>query len=187
MLRKFLIVGISAGISASIPTIYQSNPDRFDAMLGAVFGETEPDRLQVAAIATSAPPKGETVALFGKKVRLDADDRGHFIADFRLNGRPVSALVDTGATLVAINASTARRIGIALQQQDFKYKVATANGSAKAAAAKIDRLQIGRILVDNVAAVVLEDKALDGALIGMSFLKRLAKFEVKDDALLMVQ
>jgi len=187
MLRKLLIVGISAGISASIPIIYQTNPGAFEAMLSSTFGEHETDRQQVAAIVTSQPAKAETETLLGKKVRLDADGRGHFTADFKLNGRPVTALVDTGATLVAINASTARRIGISLRQDDFKYKVETANGSARAAAATIDNLQIGRIFVENVQAVVLEDKALGNTLIGMSFLKRLGKFEVRDGALLMVQ
>lgn len=187
MLRKFIIVGLSAGVSASIPTIYQSNQERFDAMVGSVLGSHQPDRLHVAAIPAATPSKAPTAALFGKKVRLDADERGHFIADFRLNGRPLPALVDTGATMVAINASTARRIGVTLRQEDFKYRVETANGTAKAASANIDRLQIGRIYVEDVDAMVLEDKALDGTLIGMSFLKRLAGFEVKDGALLMVQ
>lgn len=187
MLRKFLIVAISAGVSASIPIIYQANPDRFEAMLGSALGAPEPDRQLVSAITADRPAKAQTAVLFGKKVRLDADERGHFTADFKLNGRPIAALVDTGATLVAINASTARRIGISLRQEDFKYKVETANGPTKAAAAVIDKLQIGRIFIDDVEAVVLEDKALDGTLIGMSFLKRLAKFQVEDGALLMVQ
>ena len=34
---------------------------------------------------------------------------------------------------------------------------------------------------------MLDDKALDGTLIGMSFLKRLDKFEVTDGALLLAQ
>jgi aspartyl protease family protein len=96
-------------------------------------------------------------------------------------------MVDTGATLVAINLSTARRIGIQLTPADFKYEVRTANGKTRAASANIERLQIGRILVENVDAVVLDDKALDGALIGVSFLNRLAKYQVENGALLLVQ
>ena len=104
------------------------------------------------------------------------------MGEFKLNGRQVKALVDTGATLVAINASTAKRIGITLSPADFKYQVDTANGTARAASAMIDNLQIGRIYVESVQALVLDDKALDGTLIGMSFLKRLGKFEVADGA-----
>ena len=120
-------------------------------------------------------------------MRLPADARGHFTGDFKLNGRRVEALVDTGATLVAINLSTAKRIGIDLTPADFKYEVDTANGKARAASAMIDNLQIGRIYIENVQALVLDDKALDGTLIGMSFLKRLDKFEVADGALVLTQ
>ena len=102
-------------------------------------------------------------------------------------GARVDALVDTGATLVAINVSTAKRIGINLAPADFKYQVETANGTARAASAMIDNLQIGRIYVENVQAIVLDDKALDGTLIGMSFLKRLDKFEVADGTLVLTQ
>ena len=185
MLRKFLIVGISAGVSAAGPALYQSNPEAFETILGAVMGEPEPDRQQVSAIASPRAPAIQ--APLGRKMELTADRRGHYTADFRLNGRPIAALVDTGATLVAINASTARRIGITLHPDDFRYKVETANGPTKAASAMIDNLQIGRIVVDNVQAVVLQDKALSGTLIGMSFLNRLGKFEVKNGTLLMVQ
>ena len=51
----------------------------------------------------------------------------------------------------------------------------------------IDRLQIGRISVEDVEAVVLDDSALSGTLIGVSFLNRLAKYQVEDGALLLVQ
>ena len=95
--------------------------------------------------------------------------------------------MDTGATMVAINRSTARRIGISLSPGDFRHEVQTANGATKAAAAVIDRIQIGRITLQNVEAAVLDDAALDGALVGMSFLKRLSKFEMQDGALLMQQ
>ena len=125
--------------------------------------------------------------LLGRKVRSAADQYGHFSADFRLNGRSVGAMVDTGATLVAMNASTARRIGIRVTAPDFKYTVRTANGETRAAGVTIERLQIGRILVEDVEAVVLDDKALDGTLIGVSFLKRLAKYQVENGALLLVQ
>lgn len=185
MLRNFLIVGISAGVSAAVPTLYQRNPEAFATMLSAVIGEPAPDRQPVSAIASPRAPA--THAPLGRKIELAADPRGHFTADFRLNGRPVAAMIDTGATLVAINASTARKIGISLSPDAFRYKVETANGPTKAAAAMIDNLQIGRIVVDRVQAVVLDDRALSATLIGMSFLNRLGKFEVKNGVLLMVQ
>lgn len=189
MLRKLVILGVCAGSSASIPIVYQSNPDTFVSLYERVVGsgtqqapEAAPQPNITVARATREP---ET--LVGRKVRLAADDRGHFTAEFKLNGRRVAAMIDTGATLVAINVSTARRIGIQLAPEDFKYKVDTANGEARAATVVIDQLQIGKIFVANVEAVVLDDSALNSTLMGMSFLKRLGRYEVENGALLLAQ
>jgi aspartyl protease family protein len=188
MLRQLIILGVCAGISALIPVAYQANPQAFHALLQPGAGGYSQERATPAAIKTvrpKTPTQPET--LTGRKVRLAADARGHFLADFKLNGRRVEALVDTGATAVAINASTARRIGLSLKSSDFRHSVNTANGETRAAAVMIDRIEIGRVHVENIEAVVLDDKALSGTLIGMSFLKRLDRFEVENGALLLVQ
>lgn len=188
MLRKLLILTVCAVASASVPFFYERNPDLFHSLLApAEEQQAPPQTVAMAEIRTSQPIEPATEVLLGRKVRIAADRHGHFSADFRLNGRSVGAMVDTGATLVAMNASTARRIGIKVMPADFKYPVKTANGETRAAGVMIEKLQIGRILVENVEAVVLDDKALDGTLIGVSFLKRLAKYQVENDALLLVQ
>jgi aspartyl protease family protein len=187
MLRQLIILGVCAGTSALIPIAYEANPQAFHAWLQPGVD----DRAAVAPAANVNTVRPKTPAqpemLTGRKVRLTADPRGHFLADFKLNGRRVEALVDTGATAVAINASTARRIGLSLKNSDFRHSVNTANGETRAAAVMLDRIEIGRIHVQNIEAVVLEDKALSGTLIGMSFLKRLGKFEVENGSLLLVQ
>ena len=187
MLRKLLILGVCAGASAAIPILYERNPDAVHGLLRSAVEAEAPQPVALAEIRTAQPIAPATEVLLGRKVRISADPRGHFNADFKLNGRSIDAMVDTGATLVAINLSTARRIGIQLTPADFKYEVNTANGKTRAASATIERLQIGRILVENVDAVVLDDKALDGTLIGVSFLNRLAKYQVENGALLLVQ
>ncbi len=115
------------------------------------------------------------------------DNRGHFITTAKMNGRSVEVLVDTGATSVAINKKTARKLGIMLKASDFKYIVNTANGSTKAASAIIKKIQIGNVTVKNVQAAVLDDKALSSTLLGMSFLGQLRSFEVKNKELVLVQ
>ncbi len=187
MLRKLIILGICAGTSASVPILYQANPELFHSLLESSETEPAPDKQVTAAVPRVEPARPATEQLIGKKVRLAADARGHFSAEFKLNGRRVDALVDTGATLVAINVTTAKRIGITLKAEDYKYTVDTANGPTRAASVNIEDLQIGRIFVENVQAVVLDDTALNGTLIGMSFLKRLDKFQIEDGALLLVQ
>ena len=118
---------------------------------------------------------------------VPADQRGHFVASFRINGRPFEAIVDTGATAVALNMGTARRAGISVNPGDFIHEVDTANGKARAALEKIPDISIGRIVLRDVQAVVLEDRALRTNLIGMTFLQRLAKYKVEGGNLLLVQ
>ena len=50
----------------------------------------------------------------------------------------------------------------------------------------LDRVEIGSLKVRDVEAFVLKDKALDSMLIGMSFLKKLSSFSVKDGSLVLV-
>ena len=127
------------------------------------------------------------VSYSGRKVRIKSGYGGHFVTDVRMNNRSVKAMVDTGATTVAINESTARKIGIRLQPADFKYKVNTANGVTRMAVATIREISIGNIRVKNVRAGVLKDSALSSTLLGMSFLNKLRRFEVRDGTLLLEQ
>jgi aspartyl protease family protein len=153
----------------------------------AMFEKTLAENKAAVPARAKAPAAGETNQLPGGKVRIEADGRGHFIAKVRMNGRPMEVLVDTGATSIAINKSTARRLGIELAEKDFRHKVKTANGETSAALAIIDTVEIGKIRVTDVEAIVLADSDLAGTLLGMSFLNRLARFEVSGGALLLVQ
>ncbi|TRC97360.1 TIGR02281 family clan AA aspartic protease [Mesorhizobium sp. WSM4303] len=185
MLRTVLIFCVLAAASVLIPIAYQSNPQMFDSLTKSAAGTMPaPDSQLKLAVAPDRPPVQQPL---GRKVLLAADERGHFTTSFKLNGRQVDGLIDTGATLVAINTSTARRIGISLNPSDFSHQVNTANGAIRAAVVNIDRLQIGKISVDNIQAVVLDDRALQTNLIGMSFLQRLAKYQVENGTLLLVQ
>ncbi len=180
MLRKLIFLGVGTGIAAAVPVFLDRNP--------ALFEHTEkqaaapsPDPAPTAALARPE------AALTGRKVQLKADQTGHFGGTFEMNGRDVPALVDTGATLVAINRSTARRLGIKLDQSDFKYEVRTANGKTHAAGVVLDRVVIGRVEVTKVEAMVLDDSALSQTLIGMSFLKQLSRYAVTDGTLVLEQ
>ncbi|THF57981.1 TIGR02281 family clan AA aspartic protease [Ollibium composti] len=185
MLRKLLILGLCAGSSASVPMLYQAHPQAFERLLDLAM--SRPAARDVAPPMPVSAVREATQQPLGRKVLLQADARGHFVASFKVNGRPVEAMVDTGATVVALNRSTASRAGISLSPSDFDREVDTANGKVKAAVVEIASLQIGRIAVDHVPAVVLDDKALATTLIGMSFLRRLDKFQVQDGKLLLAQ
>ncbi len=123
----------------------------------------------------------------GRKIRIKAGYGGHYYTEVRMNNRPVKVMVDTGATMVALNEATARKIGIHLKASDFKYKVNTANGVTKMASAIIREIRIGNIRVQNVRAGISRGGALSTTLLGMSFLNQLKRFEVSGQTLLLEQ
>ena len=112
-----------------------------------------------------------------QNVTLSADPRGHFVTMGSINGGSVRFLVDTGATLVALPAAEARRLGIDYLQGQ-RGQVQTANGLTAAYRVKLDTVRIGDIEVNNVDAVVTESDAMGVTLLGMSFLNRM---EMKRD------
>ena len=145
---------------------------------------------------TAEPPAGlrsvqptnvdlQPTAMQGK-VLIKEDNLGQFSSTFKLNGRTVAGMVDTGATYVAINETIAKQIGISGSDLNYQYNVNTANGTIKAAHVTLDRIEIGSLKVRDVEAFVLKDKALNSMLIGMSFLKKLSSFSVKDGSLVLV-
>lgn len=184
MLRKLVILGVFAGGTAAIPSLFQSNADLLNRLFGRGPSISADDLGQSngsgSVVQTSQQP-------LGRKVLIKADATGHFRSPFRINGRQVDALIDTGATLVALNTSTARRVGLSVSPSDFTRQVSTANGPVKAAVVRLSSLQVGKIALDNIDAVIIDDKALSTNLIGMSFLSRLGKYAVEDGTLLMVQ
>ena len=117
-----------------------------------------------ARMATSAPTVEFTV--------LTADVQGHFYTDGQVNGRSVRFVVDTGATLISLPASEARRLSIDYQKGK-KALLRTANGNVSGYLIKLDTVSLGSVTIYGVDAVVIEGSGLASALLGMSFLNRM--------------
>ena len=174
MLRTFVVAAFAASAFAAVPLLLERGP----AATGGA------DMAAQAPVAVSAPAQPPPANMPGRRKELiEADASGHFSADFRLNGRAVPAMIDTGATVVAINRTTARRIGVDVAEKDFTGFAQTANGRVRAAPVTIERVALGRIEARDVPAVVLDDRALSGALVGMSFLSRLKRYSVENGRL----
>jgi aspartyl protease family protein len=184
MLRKIAFVGAVAAAAAWFPAWFEENPDVLERLVAPEAAEPPAPAVRVVQTTRMAPAAELPL---GRNARLERDGRGHYSGRFRLNGRDIDGMVDTGATVVAINVSTARRIGIELLPDDFRYEVDTANGRTRAAMSRLSSLQVGRVHVEDVEVVVLEDRALSTTLIGMSFLNRLKAYRVENGALVMEQ
>ncbi len=105
-----------------------------------------------------------------KEVVLLRNRAGHYVAEGRINGVPVTFLVDTGATDVAIPAAVARRIGIEGGRRTISR---TAGGDVVTRAALLRHVDLGGIRLYTIKATILPDMPGDQVLLGMSFLKRL--------------
>ncbi|MCB1488429.1 MAG: TIGR02281 family clan AA aspartic protease [Bauldia sp.] len=138
-----------------------------------------------AAPASDEPEQRQ--ALNSRRMILEADQRGHFLVDASVNGRAIEAMVDTGASTVALNAETARRLGVNPPIRTYTIPVSTANGTVRAAGVSLSEVRLGGIRLHNVEAMVLPDGLLATNLLGMSFLGRLSKFELSGSRLILVQ
>ncbi len=108
----------------------------------------------------------------GEEVRIWPDNGGMYATDGTINGQPIGFLVDTGATLISMNADDARRLGIDFVKDGRPAMLETASGRERAFQVMIDSVSVGGIKLHNVAAVVLEGSMPSTALLGMSFLNR---------------
>jgi aspartyl protease family protein len=161
----------------------------FDEMQGALraglgvppveqSGEATPTGAEVAA-------KPADQGTGGYSVELRANDIGHFHTPAEVNGREIEVMVDTGASMVALTYDDASRAGIFLNDADFTGKVSTANGTARVAPVHLDRVTIGDITVRGVDAVVAERGNLDITLLGMTFLSRLDRVDMRSGVLML--
>lgn len=174
MQRALLFVTLAVGAALTVPQIAERT-------LEDAAREAQP------TVQSAAPVKQQNSASGSarRSVVLNADARGHFQGVFRINGRKVDGLIDTGASVIALNRSTARKLGLSVKASDFTLRVNTANGVAKAAHAVLRRVEIQSIRVDNVDALILDDKSLSGTLIGMSFLNKLTSYQARDGKLVL--
>ena len=133
--------------------------------------------------AAAGPPAAK--ATLGRVVELKAGAHGHYYARAELNGRFVDVMVDTGASIVALTWEDARAAGLSVRDSDFTHRVNTANGIARIAPVTIDRITIGNITVRNVPAAVSEPGSLTTSLLGMSFLGRLQRVDMRPGLLVL--
>lgn len=117
------------------------------------------------------------------EVTLFRAPNGHFEADAKVNGANVRFLVDTGATSIVMTSDDARRVGIDPNTLAFTVVTRTANGTGRAARARIDVLEIGAIRRRNLPILVAEPDRLSSSLLGQVFLESLNSYERRGDRL----
>lgn len=110
------------------------------------------------------------------KITLAPDAMGHYLVNGEINGQAARMLIDTGASLVALPAAEARRMGIDYRKGKPMLS-STAGGVVPVYRVRLDKLRIGEIELNGLEAVVHES-GLPLILLGNSFLNR---FEMRRD------
>ncbi len=113
----------------------------------------------------------------GNRIVLPVDSRGHFMTQGTINGRTVNFMLDTGATLVALSAADATRIGLDYSK-GTPVRFSTANGMAAGYRLRLNSVRVGDVEVYDVDAIVSE-QSMPFILLGNSFINR---FSMRRDA-----
>jgi aspartyl protease family protein len=159
----------------------------FMAGLGTIMAQMADKMTTTPALANTASPV-EAVASTGlRSISLPRDARGHFQTEGRIDGQRVAFLVDTGASVVALNQTSAAKFGLRPSRGDYNATVTTANGTIKAARTRLAMVDVGGLVVRDVDALVLPDDALSVNLLGLSFLSKLRRYEYANGKMVLEQ
>lgn len=130
-----------------------------------IDGRKRPLRVGQHAVGTIADGGG------ADRLVLHADAQGHFFTTGTINGVSVRFLVDTGASMISLGASDARRMGLDFNRGQ-KGISQTANGQVVVSKLQLDNVRIGGMTLHQVDAVIHQSD-LPIALLGMSVLNRM--------------
>ena len=162
----------------------------FVAGLGTIMAQMADKMTATPAFANTASRNAaaETPAQDGiRSISLPRDARGHFQTEGRIDGQRIGFMVDTGASVVALNETSAAKFGLRPSRGDYNATVTTANGTIKAARTRLALVDIGGLVVRDVDAMVLPDEALSENLLGLSFLSKLKRFEYANGKMVLEQ
>lgn len=149
---------------------------------------------RAAPLAASQPAAYTPSAGVGRPLPMPAPNHqvsaqraqnGHYYFDAAVNGITIRTVFDTGASWVALRAEDAGRVGIAVNGLTYSIPVNTANGTSYVAPVVLDTMQVGDIIVHNVAGAVSKPGTQTVTLLGQSFMSKLAGYRVDDGALVL--
>ncbi len=152
-------------------------------VIGVLLRQVAPAGPSVAPprLSMAVPAKGTGKAV-PNMLQYHADASGHFFIEAAVNGTTIRFLVDTGASVVALSPDDARAVGISDGVLRFSETVNTANGQTHAAQATLRSVRLEQLEMLEVPAVVMQ-QSMPVSLLGMSFLRRLEGYSIRDGVL----
>jgi len=144
-------------------------------LLGLIFSkvldhQTNPNQ----SVATSQSSQFQEIV-------LERNRYGHYVFDGEINGKPVSFLVDTGATEISIPANLQTYLQL---KAGRSFSVSTANGVASVYSTRLDELKLGEISLTDIKAHLNPGLADDQILLGMNVLKNMELVQQGDSLII---
>jgi aspartyl protease family protein len=106
------------------------------------------------SVRLGASPVSMAGAAANKRIVLQADGRGHFMGQGRINGQLVQFMVDTGASTVALDVAEAERLKLDFRK-GRQVRMGTANGAIEVWLVRLASLRIGDSELSDVEAAVV--------------------------------
>lgn len=121
-------------------------------------------------MASGRPVDAGAAVMSSGRIVLYANPGGHFLAPGQVNGQPVTFMVDTGATTIAMGLDDAKRIGVD-HRAGQPVQVRTANGQTIGWRVRLAKIRVGEVELYDQEAVVSE-QPMPYLLLGNSVLNR---------------
>lgn len=113
-------------------------------------------------------------------VELERQPDGHFYAEAEVDGTGIRFLVDTGASMIALNGEDAEALGLSWSEDELQHVGRGVNGDVFGKPVKLASVTVGDLQADDVEAVIIP-KGLDVSLLGQSFLARVDNVAIEGD------
>src|SRR6195256_6234787 len=138
--------------------------------LGTIMAQMADRMTATPALANTASRKAAAVETVGqsgfRSLSIPRDSRGHFQTEGRIDGQRIGFMVDTGASMIALNETSAARFGLRQSRGDYNATVTTANGTIKAARTRLAMVDIGGLVGGGADAPVVPHQGRGGKPLG---------------------
>jgi aspartyl protease family protein len=126
-----------------------------------------------------------SATVVGQETIVRRDDDGHYRITGRINGRDLTFLIDTGASVTVIDRTDADRIGLTINPAMPRQRMITAGGEIAVEVANPVTLDIGSIR--RTGFVPWVGGATDGTnVLGVDWLNQLSSWRVEGGSLYLV-
>lgn len=173
MRDALILAGLTIG---AVVTFF--GDDELDSAAGVIPPPT------ASAAAVRAPAPQPSIAARGMATELRRAGDGHFYAGVTVGGRPVTMLIDTGASVVALTGADARAAGLHWNAAQLGVVAQGASGPIRGVALKLDRVALGGHEVRDVEAVIIPE-GLPISLLGQSFLATIEPLRIEKDRMVL--